>query len=147
MKFIADVMLGSLAKRMRLLGFDVLYDNTLSDNDLLQHALEEGRIILTRDTGLAARPFAKNHLLIESDRVDDQVRQVIGAFSLSPTAALTRCSVCNEPLQPLTKDEARDRVPAYVYLQARRFYHCGKCNRTYWKGTHVRNMERRNATE
>ncbi len=147
MKFIADVMLGSLAKRMRLLGFDVLYEDTLSDNGLLQHALEEDRISLTRDTGLAARPLAKNHLLIESDRVDDQVRQVIGVFSLSPTAALTRCSVCNEPLQPLTKDEARDRVPAYVYLRMTRFYRCGKCDRTYWKGTHVRNMDQRNAKE
>ncbi len=147
MKFIADVMLGSLAKRMRLLGFDVFYDNTLSDNDLLQRALEEDRIILTRDTGLAARPLAKNHLFIDSDHIVDQVRQVIGAFALAPIAALTRCSVCNEPLEPLSKDEARDRVPVYVYLRMKRFYRCGKCNRTYWKGTHVRNMEQRNAKE
>ena len=67
MKFIADVMLGKLAKRMRLMGFDVLYGSTCEDNEVLRLALDQGRIILTRDTGLASRPLAQNHLLIASD--------------------------------------------------------------------------------
>ncbi len=140
MKFIADVMLGSLAKRMRLLGFDVLYDHALGDNELLSLALEQGRIILTRDTGLAARPLAKGSLLIARDRVDEQLRQVIVHFSLSSDAPLTRCSVCNEPLEEMDRDAARDRVPEYVYQRMERFHHCRKCGRTYWQGTHVRNM-------
>jgi uncharacterized protein with PIN domain len=140
MKFIADVMLGSLAKRMRLLGFDVLYGHALADNDLLRIALERGRIILTRDTALAARPLARGSLLIAGDRVDDQLRQVIGHFSLSPDDALTRCSVCNEPLEEMSRDAARDSVPEYVYQRMERFHHCRKCDRTYWRGSHVRNM-------
>jgi hypothetical protein len=89
MNFIADAMLGSLAKRLRLLGFDVLYDHTLADNEVLRLALEQGRVILTRDTGLAARPLARNHVLIKSDHVDDQVQQVLDAFSLLAAGFLT----------------------------------------------------------
>jgi uncharacterized protein with PIN domain len=143
MKFIADVMLGSLAKRMRLMGFDVLYDHTLPDNEIIRLALEQDRVILTRDTGLASRPLAKDHLLVTRDDVEDQIRQVIDTFSLSSRDALTRCSVCNEPLEELSKDQTRDRVPEYVYHRIEHFFSCSKCGRTYWKGTHVKNMERK----
>ncbi len=143
MKFVADVMLGSLAKRMRLLGFDVLYDHALSDNEIIRLSLNEGRVILTRDTGLASRPLASDHLLIADDHVDAQVRQVIDHFSLSSDDPLTRCSICNEPLEAISRDVARDRVPEFVYQHMELFYRCVRCDRTYWKGTHVRNMERR----
>jgi uncharacterized protein len=140
MNFIADAMLGSLAKRLRLLGFDVLYDRTLADNDVLRLALEQGRVILTRDTGLAARPLAQNHVLIKSDHVEEQLRQVLGAFSLSSSGPLTRCSVCNQPLVPLGRDAARDRVPEHVQRTMAMFFECRECGRVYWEGSHVKNM-------
>jgi uncharacterized protein with PIN domain len=142
MKFIADVMLGKLAKRMRLLGFDVLYDPAYEDNEVLRLALEQDRIILTRDAGLASRPLAKNHILIESDRVDEQLHQVAETSSLPATAMLTRCSACNTILSAPARDEVRDLVSIHVYEQHRDFLRCETCGRIYWKGTHVRNMER-----
>lgn len=142
MKFIADAMLGRLAKRLRLLGSDVLYAPDMTDNELLRLALEQGRIILTRDTGLASRPLARNHLFIASDRVDDQVQQVTAAFSLAPETALTRCSVCNVPLETLGTESARDRVPELVLRQRKPLMHCRKCGRIFWRGSHVRNMQR-----
>jgi hypothetical protein len=143
MIFIADAMLGSLAKRLRLLGFDVLYDSTLADNGILRLALEQDRVILTRDTGLASRPLARNHLLIKSDHIDDQVRQVLDAFSLPDTGPLTRCSICNQLLSPLNKNDARDRVPEHVYATINVFFHCDQCGRVYWRGSHLRNQEGR----
>jgi uncharacterized protein with PIN domain len=140
MKFIADVMLGTLAKRLRLLGFDVLYDHTLGDNDILRLALEQGRTILTRDTGLASRPLARNHLLIESDHVDDQVQHVLDAFSPFASKPLTRCSICNQPLSPLDRETAKDRVPEHVLRTVMTFYECSGCGRIYWEGSHVKNM-------
>ena len=140
MNFIADAMLGSLAKRLRLLGFDVLYDHTLADNEVLRLALEQGRVILTRDTGLAARPLARNHVLIKSDHVDDQVQQVLDAFSLPAAGLLTRCSVCNQQLSPLDRDIARDRVPEHVLRTVTTFFECRGCGRVYWEGSHVKNM-------
>jgi len=142
MKFIADVMLGRLAKRLRLLGFDVLYDRTLDDNGVIRVSIEQERTILTRDTALAARPLAVNHLIIRDDKADEQVEQVLSAFPLLvPPAPLTRCSACNELLQPISRSDARDRVPSFVYEKGWDFLHCPGCGRTYWQGTHVKRMK------
>jgi hypothetical protein len=141
MKFIADVMLGKLAKHLRLLGNDVLYDPAFSDNDLIRLALEQDRVILTRDTGLASRPLAQRHLFIGSDHVDVQLRQVLDAFPEGRSSAtLTRCSVCNGVLSPLNKRDARDRVPEQVLRTASAFFQCRACERVYWEGSHVKNM-------
>lgn len=139
MKFIADVMLGRLAKRLRLLGFDVLYDRTLNDNELIRLSLEQDRVILTRDTGLAARPLAANHLFINGDGVLAQVEQVLSAFPAS-SLPLTRCSECNVLLAPLKKRDARDLVPPPVYDAYDEFLQCASCGRIYWKGSHVKRM-------
>ena len=139
MKFIADVMLGSLAKRLRLLGSDVLYDRTLNDNEIIRLSLEQDRVILTRDTGLAARPLAANHLFINCDRALAQVQQVLSAFPAS-SQPLTRCSECNVPLACLEKRDARDLVPPHVYEAHDEFLQCASCGRIYWKGSHVKRM-------
>jgi uncharacterized protein with PIN domain len=139
MKFIADVMLGSLAKRLRLLGFDVLYDRSLNDNEILRLSLEQDRVILTRDSGLAARPLAANHLLINRDSASAQVEQVLSAFPAS-SQPLTRCSECNVSLAHLEKSDARDLVPPHVYEAHNEFLRCASCGRIYWKGSHVKRM-------
>lgn len=141
MKFIADVMLGRLAKRMRLLGFDVLYDRTIDDNDIIRLSLEQDRVILTRDTALAERPLAANHLFITNDDIRTQLQQVVAAFpcGILPQP-LTRCSECNEQLVSISKQKAQDLVPAYVYEKHETFLQCMKCERLYWMGTHVGRM-------
>ena len=141
MKFIADVMLGKLAKRMRLLGFDVLYDQTLDDNEIIHLSLEQNRIILTRDTELAGRPLAANRVFIIHNAVKDQLRQVIDTFGIeSFPGSLTRCSVCNDILLPIAKQDVKDIVPEYVYGKYGVFFRCVSCGRVYWEGTHVENM-------
>jgi uncharacterized protein with PIN domain len=98
-------------------------------------------VILTRDRALSDRPLAGNHLLIKSDFVQQQVEQVLSAFPLeSLLNPLSRCSGCNEPLDRITREEARDLVPQYVYENKDLFLRCPRCRRTYWHGTHVRRM-------
>lgn len=140
MKFIADVMLGRLAKRMRLLGLDVLYDRTLEENEIIRFSLEQDRVILTRDDSLADRPLAAQHLFISGDSARAQIEQVLAAYPSETINPLTRCSQCNALLLRIAKQEARDRVPEYVYARTADFLQCPQCGRTYWKGTHVRRM-------
>jgi uncharacterized protein with PIN domain len=141
MKFIADVMLGRLAKRMRLAGFDVLYDRAYSDNDVIRISLEQDRVILTRDNGLAARPLAGNHLFIGSDKADEQFEQILRSFPENARPdALSRCSRCNVRLAAAVKNEVRDLVPEHVYATMDSFSVCERCGRIYWKGSHVRKM-------
>lgn len=140
MKFIADAMLGRLARRLRLLGFDVIYDRNLDDNGVIRHSIEERRTILTRDRALIKRPLASNHLFIASEDVDRQLDQVLSLFSSSAIRELSRCSRCNTPLSPLPRSEAKELVPRYVFDAYDEFSRCESCKRVYWKGTHVRRM-------
>ena len=134
-------MLGRLAKRMRLQGFDVLYDRTLDDNNIIRISLEQDRVILTRDTALAARPLAINHLFIEKDDIRSQMQQVLAAFSRGKLPQpLTRCSECNEPLVPISRKKVKDLVPVFVYDKHETFLQCMTCKRVYWTGTHVGRM-------
>ncbi len=142
MKFIADVMLGRLARRMRLLGLDVLYNRTLNDNEIIRLSLEQDRVILTRDRALSDRPLAVNHLFIDSDLVQDQIGQVLSSFPPeTPLDPFSRCSECNDPLDQITREEAHDLVPQHVYESKYLFLRCPRCKRTYWQGTHVIRME------
>lgn len=140
-RFVADAMLGTLARRLRLLGYDVLYDSAMDDNGLIRLSLEQHRIILTRDRALTQRPLAAHHLFVQDQDLDAQVRQVLSAFPPPPDALkLTRCSHCNVVLQPLSRKSAKDRTPDHVYETHRRFRKCDACGRIYWKGTHARRM-------
>lgn len=140
MKFIADAMLGSLAKRLRLLGFDVLYDPSSTDNEVLRLSLEQARTILTRDTAFASRPLASNHILITDDNIDRQIEQVLAFVPATASDALTRCSVCNGLLDAMNRNDARDLVPDHVFSTIDAYRRCRDCGRVYWEGSHVRNM-------
>lgn len=134
-------MLGRLAKRMRLLGFDVLYDRMLDDNEIIRLSLEQQRVILTRDTALAGRPLAANHVFISVDGVKNQLDQVLSAVQIETVPGLfTRCSLCNETLTRISREEVKDLVPPYVYEKQEDFLRCEKCRRIYWVGTHVKRM-------
>src|SRR5213592_1622854 len=91
MKFIADVMVGKLARWLRVLGFDVVYSNKYDDDEIIRIAEAENRIILTRDTGLFARIPDSQRLFIESDNYKEQVQQVLRSFNLSDFAVFSRC--------------------------------------------------------
>ncbi len=53
MKLLCDHMLGSLARWLRLMGYDTAYPEPGPDRDLIDRARKEGRILLTRDKELA----------------------------------------------------------------------------------------------
>ena len=143
-KFIADVMVGKLARWLRILGFDVLYSNVFEDEEILRIAEEEQRIILTRDSHLAARRRVRAQcVLVESGEHKEQVRQVLRTFGLTEFRVFSRCLECNAPLDPIDKEAVFERVPPYVYLTQERFATCPSCKRIYWHGTHADDMLRR----
>ena len=142
-KFIADVMVGKLARWLRVLGFDVEYSNAFEDGEVVRRAESEDRIILTRDTGLAARRMRARCLLIDSGDYKEQSRQVLRTLSLKDFRTFSRCLECNVPLQSVDKEAVFERVPPYVYLTQDRFAMCSVCNRVYWHGTHAEEMLKR----
>ena len=134
-------MLGRLATWLRILGYDAAYSRD-EDAALVETAEREGRILLTRDTGILRRRGLPPHLFVKSDRVMEQVRQVVAAFHLRadiPTAR--RCPRCNVFLETRDKAETAGRVPEFVWSRHDTFWGCPACERIYWAGSHRRRME------
>lgn len=137
-RFIADVMLGRLARLMRFNGYDVEYDRTARDPDLLRKAPR--RTLLTKDRALAASGKRKHVYLVQSVGAEKQFEEIRREFSQSSSS--TRCLVCNHQIRKIRKDKVRHLVPPFVYDRQSGFYRCPHCRRVYWKGTHFERMSR-----
>jgi uncharacterized protein with PIN domain len=141
--FIADAALGRLATWLRLLGYDTVYMRRVGAGELIRRAVEEGRILLTRNTQVIRRRDRPRHVLVVSDHFRAQLRQVVEACGLdAPPAFLVRCSRCNTPLEHLAPAAACTSVPQYVCETQTSFARCPDCARVYWPATHVERMRR-----
>lgn len=141
MKFIADIMLGKLAKWLRIMGIDVIYDSKISDQKLISLALQEKRTILTRDTKLLRNKSLKDYLFIFSDHLREQLAQVIDYYHIDPLEkGFTRCIICNQGLEKGRKEDVKDLVAPYVYATQKEFSQCPQCHKVYWPGTHKDDM-------
>jgi hypothetical protein len=140
--FIADAMLGKLARWMRMMGCDVEYFRQITDDTLIDRALRGNRIILTRDTRLVRQRICRDSaFLVAGDHYTDQLRQVVQAFAIDPfTDMLSRCLRCNLLLVPCEKKDMAEKVPLYVFETQDRFESCPRCRKIYWKATHAEQM-------
>ena len=135
-------MLGKLAKWLKILGFDTLFYSKIGDDELLAIARKEGRVLLTKDTGLIQRADDVETLFLESEEWPDQVRQVLGHFDLrDKVRPHTRCIDCNVVLKNLPKKNAKNLVSPFVFERADSFALCPSCGRVFWRGTHFEDME------
>ena len=139
MKFLCDQMLGTLAKWLRLFGFDTFYANTeMKDENLLQITKKENRIIITRDKQLISRGRKENLQVIEINTtdLDEQLSYVLSHVKINKNAILSRCSLCNTVLDEIKKNDVKDKVPEKVFENNEKFWFCPKCNKPYWMGSH-----------
>ena len=141
-RFIADHMLGKLARWLRLMGYDVLYPSpAMCDDDIAWLADKEHRILLTRDRVLAGR--ARGAILVESDMLEEQLAELKNRIGLSVELELSRCSVCNAPIELVDHGFARNKVPEKILIAFDEFWYCRRCRKFYWYGSHVENMQLR----
>lgn len=144
-RFAADRNLGTLAKWLRILGYDALLNRASSDENFLGKAAEEGRIVLTRKRDLARLPYPGKLVVVNADHAREQLDEIISVLALEPDPArrMTRCLMCNVPLEEVAKETVAGLVPAYVYETCPQFRRCTRCGKIYWPGTHVRRVEER----
>jgi uncharacterized protein with PIN domain len=137
-RFVLDVHLGTLARYLRLLGFDTLYRNDYDDHEIVRLAHAQSRIILTRDKGLLKHRAVTRGRWIRHTRPLEQLRETLAAFDLVGSARpFTRCAVCNGSLRPLGRRQVADVVPTRVRERHDKFARCTRCGRVYWPGTHT----------
>jgi uncharacterized protein len=139
-RFILDVHLGTLARRLRLVGVDAAYANDAADDALIDQANSDQRVLLTQDRGLLRRRRLHLGAYVRNARPDDQLLDVLSRFA-PPLAPWTRCPACNSPLIPAPKSEVEPRLEPGTRRTYQVFSECGSCGRVYWRGAHAAHLQ------
>ncbi|MBW2333555.1 MAG: hypothetical protein JRF06_00400 [Deltaproteobacteria bacterium] len=141
--FVADTMLGKLAKYLRVMGYDTFYQTGYPDQRLSE-LVKEGRILLTRNHATATQ--YSNSVFIDHDLVKDQLKAVDNSLKLTRDRKewFSRCIVCNSLLSKAELEVAQQNVPDFVFFTYHeRIVFCPICKRFYWPGTHRERMVER----
>ncbi|MEU4149948.1 Mut7-C RNAse domain-containing protein [Streptomyces sp. NPDC026659] len=141
LRFLLDVHLGTLARRLRLLGVDTAYESLdIGDPALAARSAAERRVMLSRDRGLLRRRELWAGAYVYSTRPEEQLREILDRFEpeLRPW---TRCTACNGPLRSASAEEVADRLEDGTRRSYDVFAACAECGRAYWKGAHHSQLE------
>ena len=142
LRFVADVHLGALAKKLRLLGFDTEFSNNASTEALLESVTGEKRVLLTRNRKLLMRRVVNRGLFIRSNDPEEQCAEVVHRFDLTRSIKpFTRCMVCNSHLAPVPKEEVLPRLEPLTKKHFFDFSGCTGCGKVYWRGSHYGKLE------
>lgn len=138
MKFVCDVMLGKLAKYLRLLGLDAVYIRDPAQLKDMGES-EEPWIFVTRRAKVTGMPTS---IVVQSELARRQVTELKHLLRplVDPTQVLNRCIECNVPLEDIERSEVEHRVPEFVFHHYKGFRKCSSCNRIYWEGSHAKHM-------
>ena len=143
MKLLCDQMLGTLAKWLRIYGFDTFFpNNEINDLELLKIAKNENRFLITRDKQLIIDARRENLKTIEIKTTDinNQIKTVFNFIKPDKSKILSRCILCNSNVEEIKKEDVKEKVPERVYNNNEKFWFCKNCNKIYWKGTHYEKM-------
>lgn len=140
MKFAVDSMLGKLARWLRILGYDVVYDPSLPIGKLIERANREERIVITRRKTFPDDVSPTTMFNVECDLFPEQLYRTVSQLGLDThTNLFTRCVGCNERVQPIDKASAAGRVPERTWRELDQFFECPCCHTVYWEGSHRTN--------
>ena len=135
-RFLLDVHLGTLARRLRLLGVDAAYENLdIGDAALATRSAAEERVMLSRDRGLLRRREIWAGAYVYSHRPAEQLRDVLSRFA-PPLIPWSRCTACNGTLRDATKESVHGQLHDGTERTYDVFAQCADCDRVYWRGAH-----------
>lgn len=141
--FIAEETLGKLAKWLRILGFDTLFESQLPAAGFSAFK-STARICLTKTVQRYERFGSNNIILITSDQPLEQLQQVFADLNISlPDIHLfSRCTQCNLPTIALPKSDVLGQVPDYIWQTHNTFHGCRQCGQIFWAGSHMENAQK-----
>ena len=139
--FVAESTLGKLAKWLRILGFDTIYEQESSSAE----PCDSDRIRLTRTHHVYKKRGKKPQIFITSDRYPEQVKQVVNELGIArdDVAPFTRCIRCNDPVCQVDKEAVLGKVSDYIWETQNIFWTCRRCYRIYWSGSHISQSKER----
>ena len=145
--FIVDAMLGNIAKKLRLLGFDTKYYSDIEDSNLLEIAKNENRLLVTKDLHLVNRATKMNLKIIQIETSDEieqllEINEYLHLKEFVINGNTSRCPKCNGILKQTEKQNISEKIPPNVLEINDRFWVCMNCEKIYWEGTHIRNLQK-----
>jgi uncharacterized protein len=145
MKFLADRMLGKLARELRMIGYDTLYYRGNDPHELMDMARQQGRTVLTRSPGHIPHRAEDPVVVVTEDDPLLQLKDLVraGYVSLRREDAFSRCVVCNGFIHRVSRPEVEGHVPDFIFRNHEEFFQCPECHRIYWKGSHQERMQKR----
>ena len=143
-RFIVDVNVARLAIFLRMLGFDTVYHNRLTDPNIAEIAQQQKRILLSKDRNLLKRKKIEFGYLVRKTKPLQQLFEVVRLFDIKEQDILpfSRCMKCNGLLHPVSKAKILSRLEPLTKKYYNTFHLCGKCDQIYWPGTHREKMEK-----
>jgi uncharacterized protein with PIN domain len=145
-KVFADIMLSKLARWLRLAGI-VVYDTPYADDiKLLKFVKKNKGILLTSDSDLStrAKKYKVRVLFVKQEKLEKQIAYVANSLGIKiGSEPANICPICNSQLTRVDKKEVSGLIPYTAYKRHRIFYLCRKCKKTYWRGTHWKEIKRR----
>ena len=143
LKFISDVHLGKLARKLRLLGFDTYFESNLDDNEIIRMSLAESRIVLSRDKELINNSRITQGYRILSSDPREQIWEVMIRFDLQNNLnPFSRCIDCNGMIENVSKESVNEYLPPKTRQYFDEFFRCRGCGKIYWEGSHYENMKK-----
>ncbi|MFQ5781438.1 MAG: Mut7-C RNAse domain-containing protein [Nitrosopumilus sp.] len=147
MLFLVDAMLGNIAKKLRLFGFDSEYFSDIDDYTLMEKAKNEDRIIISRDRHLInrAKKNGLSSIYISKDNEIDQFLEILQTLPLDLaeiSGETARCTKCNSKTSSINKSEIENKIPQGVLEFNDKFWECDDCGQIYWEGTHIKNLQK-----
>ncbi len=146
MLFLVDAMLGNIAKKLRLFGFNSEYISDIDDSKLIEKAKNENRTIISRDRSLIDRAN-KNEISSVYITKENEIEQFL---EIAKTTHLqfdeisgdsARCTKCNSATSKINKIEIENKIPKRVLEYHDKFWKCDRCDQIYWEGTHIKNLQ------
>jgi len=146
-RFFVDAMLGNIAKKLRLMGYDSMYFSDIDDDELIHLAKKYERIIISRDEDLIRKSikYGIKSILTKNSTEIDQIRDIIKKTNLKIikiNGDRARCPNCNSKTQSIDKKNILQKISIKVLEYNDRFWECKSCNQIFWEGTHIKNLQR-----
>ncbi|EGG41590.1 hypothetical protein Nlim_1601 [Candidatus Nitrosarchaeum limnium SFB1] len=145
--FFVDAMLGSIAKKLRLVGYDSKYFSDIDDEKLIDIARNENRIIISKDEELIKKiqRLGLSSICITKNDEIEQFLEIVTRVNLKRiqiNGNTARCTKCNSLTKSIDKNCIKEKIPQRVFNLNEKFWKCGCCNKFYWEGTHIKNLQK-----
>ena len=145
--FFVDAMLGNIAKKLRVMGFDCMYDAKIDDKELIRVAKRDNRIVISRDFELVQKSskLGVRSVFLENKDEFEQLYQIISKLNLKKieiNGNNARCPKCNSKTEFIKKELVSNKLPNRILEQNEEFWICKNCDKIFWEGSHIINLKK-----